>query len=169
MVLSGMIPSFGEVQATALKAARGAGLPWGLCEEASAATRWLWVHGFDGVSAVAAVLENYDADLCPLRVATRIADGTPLPWQGRVRAPLMLLPSVMGRQATLQVDGQLTDFGVADVRVEASGGQPDPVRVGRRPVDPDAWKLLKRLEGRTYAPPTEASRAGAGAGLTDND
>lgn len=36
-------------------------------------------------------------------------------------------------------------------------------------IDPDVFKRIDRLAFQTYAPATEASRAGAGAGLTDND
>jgi len=36
-------------------------------------------------------------------------------------------------------------------------------------VDEDIWKQIDALAFKTYAPATEESRAGAGAGLTDND
>jgi hypothetical protein len=36
-------------------------------------------------------------------------------------------------------------------------------------IDSDVWRLVDELAFRTYAPATAASRAGAGAGLTDND
>ena len=36
-------------------------------------------------------------------------------------------------------------------------------------IDSDIWKTVDQLAFRTYAPATEQSRAGAGAGLTDND
>ncbi len=36
-------------------------------------------------------------------------------------------------------------------------------------LDPEQFKAIDRLAFQTYAPATEASRAGAGAGLTDND
>ncbi len=36
-------------------------------------------------------------------------------------------------------------------------------------IDEAVFKQIDRLAFRTYAPATEASRAGAGAGLTDND
>ena len=36
-------------------------------------------------------------------------------------------------------------------------------------IDTDIWKVVDQLAFRTYAPATEASRAGAGAGLSDND
>ena len=36
-------------------------------------------------------------------------------------------------------------------------------------LDPDIYKAIDKLAFQTYAPATDASRAGAGAGLTDND
>ncbi len=36
-------------------------------------------------------------------------------------------------------------------------------------IDSDAWDKIDKLAFRTYAPATAESRAGAGAGLTDND
>lgn len=36
-------------------------------------------------------------------------------------------------------------------------------------IDENIWQLIDAMAFRTYAPATEESRAGAGAGLTDND
>lgn len=44
----------------AKKAARGAGYPWGLADEAGRATRWLCLHGFDGCAGLAALLARFD-------------------------------------------------------------------------------------------------------------
>lgn len=56
--------SLGEVEATAKKAARGAGYPWGLAEDAATAARWLCAQGLDGCAALAALLSTTDgADL----------------------------------------------------------------------------------------------------------
>lgn len=44
--------SLGELEALALKAAKGAGLDWGLAAEAGKACRWLAAHGFDGPNAL---------------------------------------------------------------------------------------------------------------------
>lgn len=52
--------SLNEVDATAKKAARGAGHSWGMAEEAGRATRWLCAHGFDGCGALAALLLKED-------------------------------------------------------------------------------------------------------------
>lgn len=52
--------SLNEVQATAKKAARGAGYPWGLAEEAGQAVRWLCSQGIDGCSALTNLLLRFD-------------------------------------------------------------------------------------------------------------
>lgn len=55
-----MVLSLNEVQVTAKKAARGAGYPWGIAEEAGQAARWLCSHGLDGCAALAGVLARFD-------------------------------------------------------------------------------------------------------------
>lgn len=52
--------SLNEVEATAKKAARGAGYTWGLSEEAAKATRWLCRHNIDGCAVLAKRLEQFD-------------------------------------------------------------------------------------------------------------
>ncbi len=53
-----MTLSFGEIESLSLKAARGAGLTWGLAEEAGKAVRWLSEHGLAGPEILAAHLPN---------------------------------------------------------------------------------------------------------------
>ena len=111
-----MNPSYGEIFATAKKAARGAGYPWGLAEEAAYAARWLAGHGFDGVTPLARLLEQcakgnpadwtpviaerWEAPggtLCPIIAGAALSDRAdrlnngPLPL-GTVAEPLLLLP-----------------------------------------------------------------------------
>ncbi|MEM6666497.1 MAG: DUF3726 domain-containing protein [Pseudomonadota bacterium] len=61
--------SLNEVEAMAKKAARGAGYPWGLAEEAARATRWLCAHDLEGCAALADLLDRIDganlADAAP--------------------------------------------------------------------------------------------------------
>lgn len=101
--------SFNEIEAIALKAARGAGLSWGLAEEAGFAARWLAEHGLDwsgallarcGAAEVAAVtldgpMRLIGAGMCPLRVGAFIADAG-IGGEGceirDVVVPLLLLP-----------------------------------------------------------------------------
>jgi hypothetical protein len=47
-----------EIASTSLKAARGAGCPWGLAEEAAMAVRVLESHGLPGVADLAALLSS---------------------------------------------------------------------------------------------------------------
>lgn len=49
-----------EVEALAKKAARGAGYPWGLAEEAGKAVRWLCAADIDGCAALAQLLTESD-------------------------------------------------------------------------------------------------------------
>ncbi|MCE8510186.1 DUF3726 domain-containing protein [Ruegeria pomeroyi] len=61
--------SLNEIEATAKRATRGAGYPWGLAEEAAKATRWLAAHDIDACAELAALLTRVDgvpfADLSP--------------------------------------------------------------------------------------------------------
>lgn len=50
--------SLGELQALATKAARGAGLSWGLAQEAGWAVRWLEARGLPGAAALAEALPD---------------------------------------------------------------------------------------------------------------
>lgn len=81
-----------EVEALCLKAARGAGMPWGLAEEAGFAAGWLAARGVDGASVLLAhltarpehsdgiVIENRiwssqsGGGLCPIAVGAALAD-----------------------------------------------------------------------------------------------
>ena len=100
--------SLGETAALALKATRGAGLSWGLAEEAAGAVFWLHQRGLPGISALCGYLDCYGAAgtagdaACPLVLGTALSDGThAVPEQlderidlGTVSAPLLLLPFV---------------------------------------------------------------------------
>lgn len=85
-----MIYSLNEVEATAKKAARGAGHGWGIAEEAGKAARWLCANGLDGCAVLAACLSrdpggvpeslgsadwhSAAGDLCPLRTGAAVSD-----------------------------------------------------------------------------------------------
>ena len=56
-----MLCSLNEIQALATKAARGAGLPWGVADEAGRASRWLEARGFAGLSALDGALDRLSA------------------------------------------------------------------------------------------------------------
>ena len=79
-----MYGSLNEIQTMVLKAARGAGLPWGLAEEAASAARWLAARDLPGLASLAALLERIgstgDTSLMPVTDADRWkSDGGWLP------------------------------------------------------------------------------------------
>ncbi|MCG7629280.1 DUF3726 domain-containing protein [Epibacterium sp. MM17-32] len=55
-----MSHSLNEIEAMSKRAARGAGLSWGLAEEAAKGTRWLSAFGFPGTDLLADLLEMND-------------------------------------------------------------------------------------------------------------
>ena len=108
--------SCNEVEALCLKAARGAGLSWGLAEEAGLAARWLYSRGIDGPGALLAHLDRVgerssqivlvDGELraedkgllCPIAVGVALSDfvaaGRDCVRAERVVRPLLVLPFV---------------------------------------------------------------------------
>lgn len=116
--------SLNEIEASSRKAARGAGMPWGLAEEAGKATRWLAARGLPNVSLLLTLLRENDGKpyellrpesldrlwhaaggiLCPIiagsalnDVAERISGGETFVLNG-VSCPALVLP-VLGRAA----------------------------------------------------------------------
>ena len=61
--------SLGEIRSLSIKAARGAGMTWGLAEEAGFSVCWLEERGWPGVEALSGYLENlsgYDGNSWPV-------------------------------------------------------------------------------------------------------
>ncbi len=101
-----------EIAATCLKAARGAGCPWGLAEEAAMSARQLSSHGLPGAEILARTLSTpracdcigaADAPACGIALAARvsdrladIADGRPLDLPDAVGAPLIAGALLLG-------------------------------------------------------------------------
>lgn len=56
-----MLCSLNEIRALAAGAARGAGLPWGVADEAGRAARWLEARGLAGLAALEGALERLSA------------------------------------------------------------------------------------------------------------
>lgn len=188
-----------EIRALALKAARGAGLSWGLAEEAGFAVRWLQARELPGVQALALYLEQcekhgLDASKCPLQIGAGVSDGaSPEDSElGEVRTPLLLIPFIAQSLAvtscrlqcenldfTIAEDGCMTSnpdeqLLVTEAKCKlVSGGEivPPMSRASRVPESEAVHvSTLAKFAHRTYAPATEESRlAGAGAGLSDND
>ncbi|WP_282605748.1 DUF3726 domain-containing protein [Pelagibius sp. Alg239-R121] len=105
--------SLGETRSLAIKAARGAGMTWGLAEDAGFAVQWLQANGSPGVQILAEYLSWRDdaeneitpawfafhqpespAIYCPIELGTAILDsGKTAPNRfDRVAHPLLLAP-----------------------------------------------------------------------------
>ncbi|MBR9650375.1 DUF3726 domain-containing protein [Thalassovita aquimarina] len=97
--------SLNEIEVTGKRAARGAGLPWGIAEEAGKAARWLVERGLPGPRLLAEVLTRNDgrdyADLAPVS-----DQGT---WQapsGRL-CPLIAGAALADRASELAAGGEI--------------------------------------------------------------
>lgn len=171
-----------EVEATARKAARGAGLSWGMAEEAGGAARWLCAQGLDGVATLLAVLERVDgrdpaglgpaalagdwrADpgpLCPLRAGAALADSAPL-WaaEGEKRladaiVPAMLLPFAGLAARAL---GCPVTLEWAGVRAVTDGATLDLAASAPAALLADAGLVTVVAGGRVTAPRPRQTRA----------
>ncbi len=115
-----------ETESLCLKAARGAGMSWGLAEEAGFAAGWLSARGIDGASAILAQLDRVDgldrsamrpvlvdgawrangvAPICPIWLGAALSDFTQIAESGQgdpgiscapVSRPLLILPFLSG-------------------------------------------------------------------------
>ena len=186
--------SIGEIAALSVKAARGAGLSWGVAAEAGRAVRILSEYGLPGAEVLARDLAGPEPGRT-LEVGCRIAGPADVAAVGSEPGPLTPLLLVPFLRATLAGEkgwmvrapdgGELFKVCAGGVRLFArdisgkSGLQISEstadrttatlaTRVAR--VDPEALRFLNDLAARIYAPPSELSRArGAGAGELDND
>ena len=125
--------SLTETESLAAKAARGAGLSWGMAEEAGMATRWLQAQGLPGPAILLAHLTEIDGaawqtlaphihphrwasatggPLCPLATGATLSDHaalitTPLTLQA-IAQPALLLPflanTAQHRAAALRIE-----------------------------------------------------------------
>ncbi|MFK7941758.1 MAG: DUF3726 domain-containing protein [Paracoccaceae bacterium] len=183
--------AFGEIEALVRKAVQGAGKPWGIAEEAAWCVRWLSERGHPGVEAVASSLDVMP-ERCPVNAALMFSErgSLTLPSEiGPVASPLMVLP-FLGRMcaegAAFKVQTETAEVRVSRNDIEVRCNLPEvgtvmlceitpAIAPGERRarlehVDPVALEILHDFAARTYAPATELSRkAGAGAGLSDND
>lgn len=160
--------SLGETAALALKAARGAGMSWGLAEETAASVVWLHSRGLPGISALCSYLGQAAAPQspeggCPIMTGCALFDGMmdvpetssqPLDL-GHVHAPLLLLPFVARLEPGhywLQAPGLQGTVDIANGDGWQShclrGSGSCTVSLGDRPqVDP-ALEMITRVDGR---------------------
>ena len=126
--------SLGETAALATKAARGAGMPWGLADETGGAVCWLQARSMPGLTALCQYLKwrcngsvtrwpNRPISggfYCPIALGTAYMDGA-LPIDltiNKVREPLLLLPFIAKRndKQPMQVD-----FGDMSIHLTTNG------------------------------------------------
>ncbi len=193
-----LLVSFNEVESQATKAARGAGLPWGLAEDAGRAARQLAAWGQDWSAALIELLCSpeggerlrrvaYLVDLVSANRAGSVIVGEVDPsWA----VPLLALAAHARRDfLTLRWAGHqiVTGFpggpsperpigspGNVVLEIEIGG---HAARIGQRALPPtrarvpaSRWREIDAFAARTYVPASAESRlAGAGAGLDDND
>ena len=180
--------SLNEVEATARKATRGAGYPWGIADEAGKAVRWLCANGVDGCGALIGLLQMVDGRdfetlkggpfLCPLLAGCSYADhGKQGAQMAAVAMPVLLLPFIASLAGSKAIKIQLIcTGGVATIdgdRLCRQGDFPDLSdciirqshdfgrpngRTSRAEPDPEYWAILNAYAHRTYAPATEESR-----------
>lgn len=186
-----------EIRATCTKAARGAGCPWGLAEEAGMAARRLQSYGFPASETLATLFEIPRAcgcdgtgqAKCGIALAAALSDHLHEQTISHpVAAPALLLAPLL-QDATDGTTWQL-DWGDGRAICSPDGlymtGSPPPkiastIAITRtsqpetvnrsdwrsQPVDEGAWNTLLGLAAKTYVPETEQSRA-AGAGPADS-
>ena len=182
-----------EIRSTCLKAARGAGCPWGLAEEAGEAARMLEAHGVPAVSALAALLQAPRAcacgggsgPACGISEAAAWSDNPQEAQYPSLAAPVLLLAPMLaaGGWRMEWPSGSATVVDGLSLR-GAWPEEPVPVAIKRtaegqagqgpksdsRPVDPADWAVLEAFAARTYVPETDESRAGgAGPDRADED
>lgn len=170
--------SFNELEARLKKAAKGAGLPWGLSEEFAKSLLWLaqlnvrldiWVTDFLKDQSCAGQLAqwSYDLDL-------RVVSAAP---QDPTAGEYWVWLGFQGRLAKVQnseLDFETARVGPASLRLfrqsEAECYTQSAEPILRADISSLLWSELEIFEYKTYAPESEASRLkGAGAGVTDND
>jgi hypothetical protein len=177
--------SLNEVESLAAKAARGAGLAWGLADDVGRAARRLAAAGLPWADAVLRLPHDDRA----ARIGARLADEPPDDGATveAVTDPLLLIamaaqdPSPRrfewAGRCVMSVGGHLDVLAMpgdapcpATLIVRSSAASDVGARLTRCHLDEAAHTALERLGAATYVPASDRSRtAGAGAGLTDND
>lgn len=211
--------SLSEIQSQCRKATRGAGLAWGLADEAGRAARWLSSFEMRGPYLLARLLPGLEGrpyetlrpvstrgswcgpqgPLCPLVTGALLSDISREVEAGRridiaaVAFPLLLVP-FLGRAAAqmgaafelcwsgtrvlclpygICVGGNAAALEMDQASVVCRRSAPDDAThlpsAKSQVVDLTTWSVLEQFAHRTYVPATEASRAGAGSTLGDND
>ena len=120
--------SLGETAALATKAARGAGMPWGLADETGVAVSWLQARGIPGLSALCRYSKWREngplirwpdrptgkSCYCPIALGTAYMDGV-LPATitiENIREPVLMLPFIAKRNTDQPMQVDLGDMSI---------------------------------------------------------
>ena len=171
-----MLCSLNEIRALATGAARGAGLPWGVADEAGRAARWLEARGLAGLSALDGALERLSetdwrrcvpvpegavwraesGEIDGLLAGMTLADraGGPLPFSG---GSALVLAGVS--RPLLAVPFLASVAGACGARLAVSVGARTPA-IGIGPQS--AGESCRALEGMALAEAVRIEKAGDG-------
>jgi uncharacterized protein DUF3726 len=158
-----------EIDQLCQKAARGAGMTWGLAEEAGFAATWLATRGLDGPGALLAQLQSADgrawyeicpvvggeefraaggAQLCPIALGSTLCDHVALAVMqcdslhvGPVTHPILLLPFLADMAQARQ----------QSIRIDWPEGTVDVSANGHLSGDTEALAKVLRLEADLVA------------------
>ena len=182
-----MLCSLNEVRTLAMKAARGAGLPWGVAQEAGRAAGWLEARGLAGLAALGGALEGLSApgwrksfpvpggrvwradcsEMDGLLAGITLADrgGRALPFAGavvlvRVGWPLLAMPFLA---SVAQLSGMRLAVSPGARRMTAIGIGPQSVGAACRMLEGVALAEFMRIERASGgATPPDLPRLGGG-------
>lgn len=184
-----------ELRSLVTKAARGAGMSWGMAEEAGWAAEWLARRSLPaGKWAADWLAEAINGKPDPVGFGTSLADRLafgdgPLPQEDLPEdmvAPAYILPflhliatrrgpvelaSPLGRAVLVEADGTVVFGHSWSERARSWRVQSARIRQGasRAQVEASVAECLERLALRTTVPPSDASRRNAGSVTSDND
>lgn len=182
--------SLNEVEVLAQKAARGAGLPWGVAEDTGRAAAWIAARIGPWAMELLGLLHGQESTLL---LAGLLADDFSDRHIERVVLPLWALPGLVTtttRPVAIRLDeleihcnpGEVPTATTLDMptasalavafAAEPLADLPLPFvpRFRRSRVAETDWQKLQALAYRTYVPATDHSRrSGAGAGLLDDE
>ena len=183
-----------ELRSLITKAARGAGLSWGLAEEAGWAAEWLARRGMPAADwATAWLAARMDGAVSPVEVGVTLADapaimdkalpdglvapGYLLPFLHRIAqaGPAVTIASTPGQVARITSSGDVT-FGPSwqmqsdGWRLSKAGDADSRSGTAGRPtVSSSVLECLEGLALRTTVPRSDTSRRDAGSTDGDND
>ncbi len=187
-----------ELRGLVTKAARGAGLGWGLAEEAGWAAEWLARRGLPAADwATCWLAARVDGAVSPVEVGASLADehasapatldralpdglvapGYLLPFLHRIAqsGPAVSISSTLGQVARISSTGDVV-FGPS-WQMQSRGWRlsnlgdagSNAVIAGRPALSGSALECLEGLALRTTVPRSDSSRGDAGSSGGDND